>query len=104
MLPKLSLRGLHLVRQESSAQASSQYRVGDPIAPGGIYRASHGDHRLAHEVTLLSGGLFPRCKKCGNGVTFELVAEAPAAMNDRDFPIRVYEIPHPEPDDANQVA
>lgn len=72
------------------------FRPGEFVPMSGIYRAFHGDHRLAHEITLLSGHHFPRCKKCGDLVQFELVSAAPASIHDRDFRVDLYEIPHPD--------
>lgn len=73
-----------------------RFRVGSAVPVSGIYRAVHGDHRLAHEVTLISGQCFPRCRKCGDSVYFELVREAPIATRDLNFRVELYEIPHPE--------
>lgn len=78
------------------------FRVDEFIPQSGIYLAVHGDHRLSHEVTLLAGGRFPRCKKCGERVTFALIKAAPAGIADRDFRIQLYEIPHPY-DEADAV-
>jgi hypothetical protein len=86
-----------LIRPNPSRQEfGPAYRFGDSIPASGIYRAIHEDHRLAHEVTLAAGDLFPRCKKCADQVQFVLLQESPAALHDRDFRIRLYEIPHPE--------
>lgn len=103
---RFSFRGVRLDRPGSSGNdTKSAYRAGDLIPSSGVYRAIHGDHRLSHDVTLLRGGLFPRCRKCGQSVTFELIESAPAAIEDRDFRVRIYEIPHPElVDDTQHVA
>ena len=96
---------MKVVRPTASEQSSSTFCVGDRIPTSGIYRAVHGDHRLAHDITLLTGDVFPRCNKCGDTVIFELLAAAPAGLHDRDFRVRLYEIPHPDvADDAIQVA
>jgi hypothetical protein len=86
--------GIHLVQFPQAEQR--RFHVGDLIESSGIYRAIHGDHRLAHEVTLLSGQVFPRCRKCGSLVHFELVNKAPAGIKDAGFRVHLYEIPHPE--------
>lgn len=105
MLLKFQRRGVPVVRPSASEQASSVFRVGDPIPTSGIYRAVHGDHRLAHDITLLSGDVFPRCSKCGETVIFELLAAAPAGLHDSDFRVRLYVIPHPEVfEDAREIA
>src|SRR5690348_4412826 len=105
MSVKFRRSDLHEVGPAPSEQSSSYFRVGDAITSSGIYRAIHGDHRVAHEITLLSGDVFPRCRKCGKDVIFELVVAAPAANRDRAFRVRLYEIPHPEvPDPSVEVA
>src|SRR5262245_33775816 len=52
------------------------YRSGLKIPRSGIYEVIHSRHRLPHEVTLLAGGTFPRCGKCGNNVQFGLIRAA----------------------------
>jgi hypothetical protein len=65
----------------------------------------HREHRLPHEVTLLKDEQFPRCCKCNNSVTFELLY---AAMTEKDqfrdgsIRICVYELPEMEPGSDNQ--
>jgi hypothetical protein len=49
------------------------YRSGEKVVTSGIYRVVHYQHRLAHEVTLLQGGIFPPCMRCGLQVVFELL-------------------------------
>jgi len=49
------------------------YRSGEKVGVSGIYRVVHYQHRLAHEVTLLQGGIFPPCMRCGLQVVFELL-------------------------------
>lgn len=90
---------IHLVKSPKT-ERPVRFAVGSRIPASGIYRAVHGDHRTAHELTLLVGRTFPRCKKCGNQVMFELIREAPDNISDRDFRVELYEIPHPESDAA----
>ena len=97
MRAKSDVRGIHLVDRRFSQVTAPPFHVRETIPVSGIYRAIHGDHRVAHEVTLLAGEDFPRCSKCGDLVGFELMAEATAAMDDHDFRVRLYEIPHPDP-------
>jgi hypothetical protein len=54
-----------------------RYKTGQQIPDSGIYKVTHQQHRLPHEVTLIKGETFPRCAKCGDMVTFELVHSAP---------------------------
>jgi len=51
---------------------SKKFRPGESVQENGIYRVTHDSHRLMHEATLLSGGRFPICKRCGESVRFEL--------------------------------
>jgi hypothetical protein len=71
----------------------------DPILESGIYRVYHAGHRLPHEVTLLRNEIFPPCSKCGDSVSFELLRSLPH-IEDKDFHVRLYTIPHPETDAA----
>jgi hypothetical protein len=68
------------------------FRTGETVPESGIYRVTHGGHRLPHEVTLLRDQLFPRCSKCATLVEFEPVALAPT-MGDRRGKIILYELP-----------
>ena len=85
MRAKSEVRGISLVKRMSSQAAVPAFHAGEIIPVSGIYRAIHGRHRVAHDVTLLAGEDFPRCAKCGDLVGFELIAEATAAIDDRDF-------------------
>ncbi len=49
------------------------YKTGATVPHSGIYRVSHSEHRLPHEVTLLRGNPFPPCSKCGNDVVYDLL-------------------------------
>ena len=62
-----------------------EYRPGDRADASGVYRAVHLRHRMPHEITVLDGENFPRCKKCGDKVKFELVHPAPRAKADVDL-------------------
>lgn len=71
------------------------FRTGETIRESGIYRVHHKEHRLPHEVTLLQGQQFPRCARCDDGVSFELVMAAPAnfAPSNDQTRICLYELP-----------
>jgi hypothetical protein len=97
----LSDKGIRLVAKTENVP-SPYFRASDSVPEDGVYRVFHTDHRLAHEVTLLAGQTFPRCAKCGFSVHFELVHAAPHTMDDTDFRINLYEIPHPEDEDSAQ--
>ena len=78
---------------------SIHFETGSVVSESGIYRVIHAAHRLPHEVTLLTGGTFPRCSKCADLVTFELVRAAPAMFQYE--PLHLYELPVVEEDEAN---
>lgn len=85
--------------EESTAPAASGpalvFRTGETIKESGVYRVHHNQHRLPHEVTLLQGQQFPRCAKCDDGVSFELIQAAPAdfATDHERMRICLYELP-----------
>ncbi len=84
----------------SASPAQPFFRAGEPILETGIYRVFHGEHRVTHEVTLLEGEVFPECRECGPVVHFELLRAAPEAGIDKDFRIRLYQVPHPQADET----
>jgi len=49
------------------------FKTGQSVPQSGIYRVTHSDHRLPHEVTLLRAQDFPPCSKCGVKVRFKLL-------------------------------
>jgi hypothetical protein len=71
------------------------FRNGQTIPESGIYRVSHSEHRLPHEVTLLRNQPFPDCAKCGEEVTFEAIRLAPQ-LSARDGDIVIHELPELE--------
>lgn len=68
------------------------FRTGQKVPESGIYKVTHGDHRLPHEVTLLKDQTFPRCGKCADLVEFTVIAIAPA-IGERRGRIILYELP-----------
>ena len=68
------------------------FKTGAVIPDSGIYRVSHSAHRLPHEVTLLKGETFPKCQKCADAVTFELVREMDVAPR-LSWRVTLYELP-----------
>lgn len=86
---------VHLVSSPKADQPK-RFEVGWIVPISDIYRAVHGDHRVAHEVTLLAGHTFPRCNKCASRVHFLLIREASDGALDNDFRVVVYELPHPD--------
>jgi hypothetical protein len=75
------------------AQAKRIFRTGEPIIKSGVYRVVHAIHRVPHEVTLLTGQIFPRCSKCADSVQFELIHAATEMPHEGGFHIVLYELP-----------
>jgi hypothetical protein len=69
------------------------FRTGDTIPRSGIYRVSHFQHRLPHEVTLLRGEIFPRCSKCHDEVKFRVVRLVAAGLENKRDNIVLHELP-----------
>ena len=80
--------------------SSQIYRAGEPIPESGIYRISHSEHRLPHEVTLLRGQRFPKCEKCGELVEFELMKGVPHIGSGANFRVILFSLPVFEDDEA----
>ena len=49
------------------------FKPGEAVPESGIYSVHHDSHRLMHASTLLGGGKFPICRKCGDAVRFKLI-------------------------------
>lgn len=95
-------RKLRLVNARHDMPANqTQFRCGEKILESGIYRVVHEKHRLPHEVTLLSGQLFPRCIKCEDSVYFELLRSAPD-ITLAPFKVALYALPVEESDEEDQ--
>lgn len=53
------------------------YKPGQKVPYSGIYQVVHDlVHQERHEVTCISGEVFPPCNKCGGHPRFELVRAA----------------------------
>lgn len=63
----------------------------------------HDKHRLPHEVTLLSGQLFPKCMKCEDLVYFELVRGVPDTALD-GFKVALYALPETDDEESSAAA
>ena len=72
-----------------------RYQTGGTITQTGIYRVHHEEHRLPHEVTLVSGEVFPQCIKCRKAVRFELVRPVSDSAIE-PFHVALYLIPEVE--------
>jgi len=90
-----------LTIMDSTGTASgTSLRTDMNVPESGIYRASHAQHHLPHEVTLLKAQKFPRCSRCSEPVFYELVRSAPAAPSyPGAFTVTLYELPELLPDD-----
>jgi hypothetical protein len=83
---------LILVKSATDMGKRPTFRTGESIPESGIYRVLHHAHRLPHEVTLLWGQVFPRCAKCQNAVTFQLIRAATRLRNEQGFRVYLYEL------------
>jgi hypothetical protein len=77
---------------KSFAMPGRSFKTGAIIPDSGIYRVSHSAHRLPHEVTLLKGETFPKCQRCADTVTFELV-RAMDVTTRFSWRVTLYELP-----------
>jgi len=97
---------LHLVKSGPGKMVKRPiFRTDEMVPQSGIYRVRHKKHRLPHEVTLFRDQQFPRCAKCQNAVTFELVRAGntePDGTRGLSSPICVYELP--ALDDEQEIA
>src|ERR1043166_3494160 len=85
---------------KSSAMPGLLYKTDAVIPESGIYRVTHADHRLPHEVTLRKGERFPKCQKCSTPVTFELLRSLKygTVVKDSAWRVSLYELPVLEAD------
>jgi hypothetical protein len=72
---------------------ATEYKSSDRIPASGIYRVVHSQHRLAHEVTLIEGQVFPPCAQCQQEVRFELVRVLPTLERERRGNVSLYALP-----------
>ena len=92
---------MYLVKKEQQVPTPF-FRAGERIAESGVYRVFHSEHRVSHEVTLVSGQDFPRCSTCAFDVHFELLHSAPEIDQDNSFRSRrLFEIPHPDEEEQD---
>ncbi|HKR28939.1 MAG TPA: hypothetical protein VJT08_00595 [Terriglobales bacterium] len=83
------------IMDSTKAASGTSLTTGCSVPESGIYRASHPQHKLPAEVTLLRNQTFPRCSRCDQPVFFELVRSAPALVNVHPsaFTVALYELP-----------
>ena len=94
-------RGLFLVESRNDMRGS-RFETGMAVAENGIYQVIHAAHRLPHSVTLFLGDIFPRCAKCGDLVTFELLHGVPEQPEYER--LRLYELPVVEDEGQDAAA
>lgn len=94
-------RGLFLVESRSD-MSPSHCKTGMAVAESGIYRVIHAAHRLPHSVTLFLGDIFPRCAKCADLVTFELLHGVPEQPGYER--LHLYELPVLEDESQDAAA
>lgn len=62
------------------------FRSGQAVPESCRYWVRHYQHRLPQLVELKAGELFPRCKRCGDKVTFEKAdGKDKLILTDRDL-------------------
>jgi len=70
---------------QKSFMPNGRFKPGERAISTGIYTATHHQHRKPHEVLVVEGEQFPKCRKCGIQVRFELLHTATDIKSDRDF-------------------
>jgi hypothetical protein len=70
---------------QNRATSAIEYAPGTRAPLSGIYRAMHGGPREPHGVVVIKGDEFPRCRKCGGAVRFELWMQADYLSQDWDL-------------------
>ena len=54
------------------------FKAGEAVPASGVYRVLHSAHRPSHEVSMVAGETFPKCRTCNDSVAYQLiVAEGP---------------------------
>lgn len=80
--------------------AANSYQTGQSVPESGVYRVIHSGHRLPHAVTICKGESFPRCAKCLDLVTFELVQTVECSFSYE--PMHIYEL-HPVDEEQGAI-
>ena len=75
-----SLRKTHSSHRFSSAKSlpspahlQRSFKAGETVPVSGVYRVTHTGHRPGHEVSMVLGETFPKCRTCVEGVRYELI-------------------------------
>ena len=72
-------------KMSQSEAEDSLFQPGDLVVFCGVYQVRHRLHRFPHEVTMLAGETFPRCRYCALKVRFRLIRSAQRVELDYDF-------------------
>lgn len=84
--PKLKGGGKSRHHSGHTDQPGNVFAAGEMVKETGIYEVIHDqEHRIAHEVVMLSGDSFPPCDTCAERVRFRLIRTAPYIFQDEDF-------------------
>lgn len=87
-------KGPVLLNSQTTSESPVVFSTADEVPQTGVYRVTHHTHRLPHNVTLFEAQPFPRCAKCQEAVTFQLVQAAPAVSDaSNSFRVYLYELP-----------
>jgi hypothetical protein len=66
--------------------AARDFHPGERVPEAGIYAVVHEmEHRGTPELVLLPDSKFPRCRICGDQVSFRLIRTVPHLSEDEDF-------------------
>jgi hypothetical protein len=81
---------LHAEEELDMGDKSKEFAAGEKVPVSGIYDVTHDkldgdDHTQPHQVTLIAGTFFPRCKVCGEWVRFRLYQAAEHVEASRHF-------------------
>ena len=74
---------------ENAMLGKKSYQAGDNVPITGLYRVSHYQHRMPHDVVIKQGTVFPACNKCGTRVTFALSNTAESLTSDTAFMAKI---------------
>jgi hypothetical protein len=81
---------LHAQERATSASTQKEFQPGDKAKTSGVYDVFHdkidGEHHAhQHQVIVMAGTVFPRCKGCRQWVRFRVAQEAIPIDQDPNF-------------------
>ena len=80
-------------------ELAAVFHTGQDVPESGVYRVTHEDHRLPHEVTLLRNAQFPHCAKRADMVVFEPLALT-SSLREKHSGMILYELPETDGDET----